>query len=125
MAGEFSDRVVLITGAARGFGRATAVRFLAAGARVGVNVRTQERAEQVAKELSDRAFPLGGDIRQASTVRALVDETVEQYGRLDVLVNNAAIASGSRFDAITDVEWRDTLETNLTAAFRFMQAAVP
>jgi len=124
MANEFSDRVVLITGAARGFGRATAVRFLAGGARVGVNVRTQERAEQLATELGDGAFPLGGDIRDALTVRTLVDQTVERCGRLDVLVNNAAIASGSRFEQITEPEWRETLDTNLTAAFLLMQAAL-
>src|SRR5713226_6405279 len=92
MTKEFSDRVILITGAARGFGRATAARFLAGGAQVGVNVRTQQRAERLAEELGDGAFPLGGDIRDASQVRA------QRFGRLDVLVNNAAIASGSRFE---------------------------
>jgi len=121
----FSDRVILITGAARGFGRATAARFLVGGARVGVNVRTQERAERLATELGDGAFPLGGDIREASTVQALVDEILRRCGRLDVLVNNAAIASGSRFEQITEAEWRETLDTNLTAAFFFLQAAAP
>jgi len=125
MTKEFSDRVILITGAARGFGRATAARFLAGGAQVGVNVRTQQRAERLAEELGDGAFPLGGDIRDASQVRALVDQTVERFGRLDVLVNNAAIASGSRFEEITELEWRETLDTNLTAAFLFLQAVVP
>jgi NAD(P)-dependent dehydrogenase (short-subunit alcohol dehydrogenase family) len=78
MTNDFSDRVILVTGAARGFGRATAVRFLASGARVGVNVRTQERAERLAHELGDGAFPVGGDIRDASTVRALVEKTRER-----------------------------------------------
>ena len=115
----------MVTGAARGFGRAIAVRFLAGGAQVGVNVRTQQRAELAAKELGPGAFALGGDIRDASTVRALVNEIVERFGRLDILVNNAAIASGSRFEEISEAEWRDTIDTNLTAAFLLMQAVVP
>ena len=115
----------MVTGAARGFGRAAAARFLAGGAQVGINVRTQDRAELAAKELGANAFPLAGDIREASTVRALVNETVERCGRLDILVNNAAIASGSRFEEINEAEWRDTIDTNLTAAFLLMQAVVP
>src|SRR5437660_1107788 len=125
MTDEFSGRVVLITGAARGLGRAAAARFLAGGAQVGVNVRTQERAAQLAGELGGGAFPVGGDIRSAATVRALANQIVERFGRLDVLVNNAAIASGSRFEQITEDEWRDTVDTNLTAAFWCMQTVVP
>jgi 3-oxoacyl-[acyl-carrier protein] reductase len=125
MAAESLKRVVLITGAARGLGCAIAARFVAGGAHVGVNVRTKTRAERTAKELGAGAFPLGGDIREASTVRTLVNEVVERYGRLDVLVNNAAIASGSRFEEISEAEWRDTIDTNLTAAFLLMQAVVP
>ncbi|HJZ78932.1 MAG TPA: SDR family NAD(P)-dependent oxidoreductase [Pyrinomonadaceae bacterium] len=122
---DFSKRVVLVTGAARGFGKATAERLLGYGAQVAVNVRTEERAAKLARELGERAFPLGGDIRDPEIVRAMVNRTVERFGRLDVLVNNAAIASGSRFEEITDAEWRDTIETNLTAPFLLMQEVVP
>src|SRR5262245_45401609 len=122
---DFSKRVVLVTGAARGFGKATAERLLGYGAQVAVNVRTEERAAKLARELGERAFPLGGDIRDPEIVRAMVNRTVERFCRLDVLVNNAAIASGSRFEEITDAEWRDTIETNLTAPFLLMQEVVP
>jgi NAD(P)-dependent dehydrogenase (short-subunit alcohol dehydrogenase family) len=115
----------MITGAARGFGWATAARFLAGGAQVGVNVRTQARAELAAKELGAGAFPLGGDIREASAFRAMVNEVIKRCGRLDVLVNNAAIASGTRFEEISEAEWRDTIDTNLTRAFLSMQVVVP
>ena len=125
MSDDFSGRVVLITGAARGFGRATATNFLARGAHVAVNVRTNERAEQLAGELGDRAFPVGGDVRDPATVKTIVNKIAAQCGRLDVLVNNAAVASGSRFEQITETEWRDTIDVNLTAAFLFMQAVVP
>ena len=125
MTNEFSERVVLITGAARGFGKATAKRFLGHGAKVAVNVRTEERANDLARELGNRAFAVGGDIRNPAIVKTSVNRIVEQFGRVDVLVNNAAIASGSRFEEITEAEWRDTIETNLTAAFFLMQEVVP
>jgi len=125
MTNEFSEQVVLITGASRGFGKATAKRFLERGAQVAVNVRTDERANDLAGELGDRAFPVGGDIRDPSAVKTIINQTVERFGRVDVLVNNAAIVSGTRFEEITEAEWRDTIETNLTAAFLLMQEVVP
>jgi|SRR5215510_1410478 len=124
MPDDFSKSVVLITGAARGFGKAMAKCFLGHGAQVAVNVRSEERAERLANELGERAFPVAGDIRDPSTVKATVDRIIERFGHLDVLVNNAAIASGSRFEEITQHEWRDTIETNLTAPFLLMQAVV-
>jgi 3-oxoacyl-[acyl-carrier protein] reductase len=125
MAQDFARRVVLITGAARGLGRATAERFLALGAHVAVNVRTQDRAEALAEELGSNSHPAPGNIRDSQVVRALVSGIVERFGRLDVLVNNAAIASATRFEQLTEEEWRATLDTNLTAAFFCIQSVVP
>lgn len=125
MALDFAGRVVMITGAARGLGRATAERFLARGANVAVNVRTQDRAETLARELGGNSHPAPGNIRDLEVVRALVSGIVERFGRLDVLVNNAAIASGTRFEQLTEDEWRATLDTNLTAAFFCIQSVVP
>jgi len=125
MSHDFSNNVVLITGAARGFGKATAARFLEQRAQVAVNVRTEERADNLARELGERAFPVGGDVRDPATVKAIVNRSVERFGRVDILVNNAAIVSPSRFEEITEAEWRDTVDTNLTAAFLLMQAVVP
>src|SRR5207302_10573963 len=92
MVQDFAGRVVLITGAGRGLGRATAERFLERGAQVAVNVRTPERAETLAHELSRNTHPVPGDIRSAPVVRVLVVDIVKRFGRLDILVNNAAIA---------------------------------
>jgi NAD(P)-dependent dehydrogenase (short-subunit alcohol dehydrogenase family) len=125
MTQDFAERVVLITGAARGLGRATAARFSERGAQVAVNVRTPERAETLACELGNNCRPAPGDIRSAQTVRALVADIVERFGRLDVLVNNAAIASPTRIEQLTEEEWRATIDTNLTAAFLCIQAVVP
>jgi NAD(P)-dependent dehydrogenase (short-subunit alcohol dehydrogenase family) len=122
---DFHGRVVLITGAARGLGRATAERFIERGAKVAVNVRTAERAEKLVNELGSNAYAVPGDIRNSQTVRALVADIVERFGRLDVLVNNAAIASPTRIEQLTEEEWRATIDTNLTGAFFCIQASVP
>jgi len=125
MSDEFSGRVVLITGAAGGLGRATAERFLARGAAVAVHVRTKERAEVLAQELGERAFPVPGDLTNADQARGLVRRTTANFGRLDVLVNNAAVAYATRVADIPEDEWRETLDVNLSAAFFSLQAAVP
>jgi len=122
---DFAGRVVLITGAGRGLGRATAERFLERGAQVAVNVRTTERAETLAFELGRNSHPAPGDIRSAAAVRALVADIIQRFGRLDILVNNAAIASATRIEQLTEDEWRATIDTNLTAAFLCIQAVVP
>ena len=125
MSDEFAGRVVLITGAARGLGRATAERFLEQGASVAVHVRTAERAESLASELGERAFPVDGDLTSADQARGLVRRTTEHFGRLDVLVNNAAVAYSTRVADIPENEWRETLDVNLSAAFFALQAAIP
>lgn len=125
MSDDFSGRVVLITGAARGLGRATAERFLERGAHVAVNVRTPERADVLARELGQGAFAAAGDLTSSESARALVALTVERFGRLDILVNNAAIACPTRIESIPESEWRETIEVNLNAAFFCLQAAIP
>ena len=124
MSDEFAGRVVLVTGASRGLGRATAKEFLARGASVAVNARTTERAATVASELGDRAFGVAGDLTDAEDARGIVRRTTEHFGRLDVLVNNAAIAYSTRIPEIAEREWRETLDVNLTAPFFCLQAAI-
>jgi NAD(P)-dependent dehydrogenase (short-subunit alcohol dehydrogenase family) len=122
---DFSGRVVVVTGAARGLGRATARYFLEHGARVAVNVRTRERAEATASDLGPAALAAPGDIRDAAAVRAIVELVVGRLGRLDVLVNNAAVARSTRFEQIEEREWRDAIDVNLTAPFLLTRASVP
>jgi NAD(P)-dependent dehydrogenase (short-subunit alcohol dehydrogenase family) len=122
---DFLGRVVLVTGAARGLGRAAAARFLERGASVAVNVRDAARAEAVVQELGGRSFAAPGDLSAPGVPEDLVARTLERFGRLDVLVNNAALPLTTRFEKITADEWRRAVEVNLTAPFLLTQAAVP
>jgi NAD(P)-dependent dehydrogenase (short-subunit alcohol dehydrogenase family) len=130
IADEFAGRVALITGAARGLGLAAAERFLAGGARVVVNVRRPEQAAAAAARLGEsggdeRVLVLPGDVASSATVRAMVAQALDRFGRLDVLVNNAAAAFSTRFEQIGEEEWRRAVDVNLTAAFLCIQAALP
>ncbi|HUQ83555.1 MAG TPA: SDR family NAD(P)-dependent oxidoreductase [Gemmatimonadaceae bacterium] len=122
---DFTGRVVIVTGASRGLGRAAAQRFHERGACVAVNARDAERAESTARSLGDRALAIPGDLTADGVAEQIVARTVDAFGRVDVLVNNAAVAHPTRFLAIPPHEWRETLETNLTAPFLLMQAVAP
>jgi 3-oxoacyl-[acyl-carrier protein] reductase len=122
----FGGRVAIVTGAARGLGRATAARLHELGAAVAVHVRDLPRATMVAAELgAERTLPLAGDLAVADVPAALVEQTIAQFGRVDVLVNNAALPLTTRFADISPDEWRRALEVNLTAPFLLIQAALP
>jgi NAD(P)-dependent dehydrogenase (short-subunit alcohol dehydrogenase family) len=119
---DFNGRVALITGAARGLGRAAAEQLLARGASVAVNLRDPRRAEALARELGDRALAVPGDVTEAPN--KMIEAVLERFGRLDILVNNAAYAQSTRFDDLTAEEWRRAIEVNLTAPFLLIKAVV-
>jgi 3-oxoacyl-[acyl-carrier protein] reductase len=120
-----TGRVALVTGAARGLGRAAAAGLYERGASVAVKVRDADRAAQVAASLGDRALAVPGDIAEADAPAAIVQRVLDRFGRLDILVNNAALARSTRFADLQVDEWRATLEVNLTAPFLLIQAALP
>jgi NAD(P)-dependent dehydrogenase (short-subunit alcohol dehydrogenase family) len=129
---DLSGRVALITGASRGIGRETAVRMAEAGALVGVNYnRSEAEARALVDELGrQRALAVRADIGKPDEIRDMVDRMIERFGRIDVLVNNAAIFDLNQFDA-GDYDawqrgWRRTFEVNVfgaaNAAFLAMNA---
>ncbi|HXA20369.1 MAG TPA: SDR family NAD(P)-dependent oxidoreductase [Thermoanaerobaculia bacterium] len=122
---DFTGRVAIVTGAARGLGRAAAERLHERGASVAVNVRDRERAESLAREIGENVLAVPGDIAADGVPEEIVRQTLERFGRIDILVNNAALARSTRFPDLSADEWRHALEVNLTAPFLLTKAALP
>ena len=124
---DFAGRVAIVTGASRGLGRAAAARLLERGAHVAVNVRDRERAEVVAKSFNagERVLAVPGDVVADGVPEEIVQQTATHFGRVDIVVNNAAYATSTRFPDLSATEWRQAMEVNLTAPFLFIQAALP
>jgi NAD(P)-dependent dehydrogenase (short-subunit alcohol dehydrogenase family) len=124
----FRDRVVVVTGASSGIGRATAVAFGAAGARVALIARRQAELERVAAEIATgggRAMVVAGDVTERAQVDACFDAVTRAYGPIDVVVNNAGILRPAPVTELSAQDLEAMLRVNLFGALYVMQAAVP
>lgn len=128
MAEEAVTRSAIVTGAVRGIGRATALRLARDGYQVVVNYRG---GESEAKAVVDEIVAAGGtaiaiqaDVTDADAVGRLIEETINQFGRLDVLVNNAGITRDTLMMRMKEEDWNAVLQTNLTSTFLCCKAAI-
>jgi NADP-dependent 3-hydroxy acid dehydrogenase YdfG len=122
------DLVVAITGASAGIGRATALRLARDGARVAVCARRRDRLETLRAEIDaagGRALVVPGDVTRAADMDALVARTVEQFGRLDVIVCNAGFGIAGSVDRITPAQMQALIDTNYMGTFYAARAAMP
>jgi len=128
-ASELQDRVAIVTGASRNIGRAIALELAAAGAAVMINARTAKaEAEAVTAEIGakgGKAMAFLADVTDPKAVAAMVEATLARFGRLDILVNNAAVRKEAAFDQISLDEWRQILSIVLDGAFLCAQAGLP
>lgn len=138
--GALQDKVVLITGAGRGIGRATALAFAAAGARVACISRTKQDLQILVAEIrvthgnlygggdpsQQRAIPIVGDVTDLSFPAQAVHETEQQLGPIDILINNAGLSRISDLEHEADIRqpWK-VVETNLLGTMSFVQSAIP
>ncbi len=126
---DLTGKTALVTGGSQGLGRCTATRLHAAGATVAINYFpdpegiNRQRAEDVVAALGQRAFAVAGDVREAADVSRMCDEVLARTGRLDIVVNNAAIIRDRTLKKMSDAEWQDVIDTNLTGVFHVCRAA--
>ena len=123
---NLKNKVVLITGARRGMGRAHALALAKYGAKVVVTDISQEECQQVVEEIKKQggqALALKLDVTKKQEVEEVIKKAVKEFGGLDILVNNAGIAEFKPFLAITEQEWDKTLDINLKGQFLCAQAA--
>jgi 3-oxoacyl-[acyl-carrier protein] reductase len=127
--GELSGRVAIVTGAGRNIGRAIALSLADGGASVLVNARSNRgEADAVAREIEakgGKALVHIGDVAEVTAVQAMADAAAKQFGRLDILVNNAALRREKRFADMTYAEWREVLDVTLDGAFHCTKACLP
>src|SRR6478736_340315 len=123
------DRVALVTGAGRNIGRAIALALADAGARVAVNVRaSRDEGQAVVDEIAARggeASLVPADVTQRDQVDRMITAIAQRFGRLDIVVNNAAIRREVAFADLTYADWREAQAVCVDGAFHCVQAALP
>jgi len=124
---RFTDQVAVVTGAARGIGKAIATAFAGEGAKVALVDIDPETLERLGEEIGVRggqALPVPCDITQSSAVGEMVDRVLGKFGRIDILVNNAGIIRRGTIETVTEEEWDLVIAVNLKGTFNCCKAVV-
>jgi NAD(P)-dependent dehydrogenase (short-subunit alcohol dehydrogenase family) len=122
---DLTGRVAIVTGGSIGLGRQMAEGLAEMGADLVLCARKQERCHQAAEELQQlgvKAIALGCDVKNPDSIQEMVEATLRQYGRIDVLINNAGISWGAPVEEMRLEDWNKVIETNLTGTFLCAQA---
>lgn len=128
---DLTGKVAVVTGGIQGLGKSTATLLMRAGARVAVNYFddqagvSRQRADETAAELGDAGLVMAADVRSRSDMKSFFETVKTRFGRIDFLVNNAAILRDRSVRNLTDDEWDAVVETNLSAVFKVSQTALP
>jgi 3-oxoacyl-[acyl-carrier protein] reductase len=126
---ELSGKAAIVTGAGRNIGRAIALSLADGGASILVNARgNRAEAEAVARDIESRggkAMVHIGDVADAAAVQAMADAAAKHFGRLDILVNNAALRRERSFAEMSYAEWREIMDVTLDGAFHCVKACLP
>ena len=125
---RLEGKVALITGGNSGIGSATALRFAIEGAKVAITGRNAERGEQIAAEIianGGEALFIESDVRKAADCQAAVAETLERFGQIDVLFNNAGVFHPKTIVDTTEEEWDETIDSSLKGAYLMSKFVLP
>jgi 3-oxoacyl-[acyl-carrier protein] reductase len=128
---DLSGKTAVITGGGQGIGLATAEAIHSAGANVVINYfpdaegANQKIAEQVVEKFGDRVMASPADVRDSEQLEAMAAQTIERFGGIDFLVNNAGILRDRSFKKMSIEDWNDVIDTNLSGVFRVCKAVVP
>lgn len=129
MTKELTGKVAIVTGAGRNIGRAIALTLAEGGASILVNARSNRlEAEAVAREIEaagGKALVHIGDVADAKSVHAMVETAVKQFGRIDILVNNAALRREKPFAEMSYADWREIMDVTLDGTFHCVKACLP
>ena len=124
---RLTDKVAVVTGGGRGIGRGICEAFAAEGAKVAcVYGHSRDAAEELVRRLTEgggEAMALQADVRDAEAAQEAVKQVVDRWDRVDILVNNAGIVRDMLLFAMSEEDWTDVIETNLTGMFHFIKAA--
>ncbi|QKY70337.1 SDR family oxidoreductase [Lentibacillus sp. CBA3610] len=124
------DKSVIVTASSKGLGKASALQFAAEGAKVMISSRSEEELQQTAEDIqaetdNDHVAYTVCDMTKADDIQNLVDKTVEQYGTVDVLINNTDGPPAGTFDKVDDDDWQFAFELNLLSFIRTTRAVLP
>lgn len=124
----FSERVAFVTGASQGIGRACALRLAKEGAAVAVAARSQEKLNELVSEITSaggRAAAYTLDVADEEQIKSAIKAAIAQFGKLEILVNNAGITRDQLVMRMKRADWDSVLQTNLTSAYACIQNAIP
>ena len=120
---DFTDKTVIVTGSARGIGRAIAEQFAGLNANVVICDLDEETVERAAGEIGGTTVGFKADVTKAADIDKLFEKTVERFGRVDIVVNNAGITRDSVMIRMAEKDWDMVLDINLKGAFLVTKAA--
>lgn len=125
---NLENKVAIITGGSKGIGYGIAASLLEQGMKVAITSRSQKNADSAAESLNKigkgQAIGIGADVRSLESQKNVVDKVLEKWGKLDLMVANAGIGHFASIEELTEEQWNDTIDTNLTGVFFSVKASL-